>query len=48
MVKKVLNYIYDGFDYSPELADRLQTRFSKGQDFATLFEDAVVSRYLGR
>jgi hypothetical protein len=48
MVKKVLDYIYDGFDYAPALAVRLQTRFSNGQDFATLFEDAVVSRYLGR
>jgi hypothetical protein len=47
MVKKVLTYVYDGFEYPPELAERLQTRFSAGQDFATLFEDAVVSRYLG-
>ena len=47
MVKKVLSYVYDGFEYAPALAERLQARFSTGQDFATLFEDAVVSRYLG-
>lgn len=47
MVKKVLSYVYDGFEYTPELADRLQAGFSAGQDFATLFEDAVVARYLG-
>jgi hypothetical protein len=47
MVKKVLGYVYDGFEYKPELAALLEKRFTNGQDFATLVEDAVIARYLG-
>jgi hypothetical protein len=47
VVKKVLDYVYDGFPYSPELAQRLDAAFTKGQDFAALFEDAVVARFVG-
>ncbi|HEY4181361.1 MAG TPA: hypothetical protein VGM90_31160 [Kofleriaceae bacterium] len=47
MVKKVLGYVYDGFAYKPELAKLLEKKFTNGQDFAALVEDAVVARYLG-
>jgi hypothetical protein len=47
VVKKVLKYVYDGFEYSPELEERLVANFTDRQDFSALFQGAVIGRYLG-
>jgi len=46
VVTKVLNYLYDGYDYSPDLKEQLEALFAVRQDFASMFESAVIARYL--
>jgi len=47
MADKTLAYIYGGYAISPAVREPLVEKFRRGQDLASLIEDAVVARFLG-
>jgi hypothetical protein len=44
---KTLAYVFGGYPIRPSLRASLLAKFRRGEDLASLIEDAVVARFIG-